>query len=160
MERGGKSDKPFSWRWFVILIGMAVFVYVVWFFFFSFSECSSWSCFNSNLEDCSRTKFIGGDRMIFEYTINGVSRDSCVVDVELLQGELNNQDSIALEGDGMRCSLPNGIVMIPESNIGNCHGELKEGLQDLVIRKLHAYLVKNLGELNLELVDLNEVINP
>ena len=31
---------------------------------------------------------------------------------------------------------------------------LKEGLQDLVISKLHTYLVQNLGKLNLELVDI------
>jgi len=47
--------------------------------------------------------------------------------------------------------------MIPESNIGKCTGLLKEGLQDLVIKKLHTYLVQNLGKLNLELVDLPEV---
>lgn len=91
--------------------------------------------------------------MIFEYTVRGTSGDSCVVNVELLQGELNNQDSIKLEGREMRCRLPSGVIMIPESDIGNCHGELKEGLQDLVIKKLHTYLVRNLGQLNLELIN-------
>ena len=153
MESGGKARLSFNWKWFWLLIGIVVFVYIVWFLFFSFKECDSWECFNKNLEDCSRSTFIGGDRMIFEYTVRGTSGDSCVVNVELLQGELNNQDSIKLEGKEMRCSLPGGIIMIPESNIGNCHGELKEGLQDLVIKKLHTYLVKNLGQLNLDLIE-------
>ena len=68
-----------------------------------------------------------------------------------------NQDSIKLESQKMTCMLPKGIVMIPESDIGNCHGMLKEGLQDLVIRKLHTYLVQNLGKLNLEMLGLPEV---
>ena len=57
----------------------------------------------------------------------------------------------------MTCMLPEGIVMIPESNIGKCSGLLKEGLQDLVIRKLHTYLVQNLGRINLEVLDVPEV---
>jgi predicted nuclease of restriction endonuclease-like RecB superfamily len=76
------------------------------------------------------------------------------VDVELLQGELNNQDSLRLEGFKMRCSLPEGVIMIPESDIGNCKGELKEGLQELIIEKLYTYIVQNLGRLNLEVIDI------
>ncbi|MCH7850787.1 MAG: hypothetical protein IH845_04050 [Nanoarchaeota archaeon] len=150
---GGYGNKIGKLKWFFILLGLAIFIYIIWFLFFSFKTCDSWDCFNNNLERCSRATFIGGDRMIFEYTIRGTSGESCVVNVKLLQGELNNQDSIKLEGKEMRCSLPSGIIMIPESNIGNCHGELKEGLQDLVIKKLHTYLVRNLGKLNLELID-------
>ena len=96
--------------------------------------------------------------MIFEYTIKGVERDECEVVVQLLQGELSNQDSIKLEMQKMTCMLPKGVVMIPESDIGNCHGLLKEGLQDLVIKKLHTYLVQNLGQINLEIVDIPRFI--
>ena len=70
---------------------------------------------------------------------------------------MNNADSISLEGQSMTCMLPLGVVMAPESDIGICHGLLKEGLQDLVIRKLHTYLVQNLGRLNLEVAGLPEV---
>ena len=146
----------FSWKWLLALVVLVVIIYVVWFFFFSYSGCSTWGCFNSRLERCDRVKFIGGDEMIFEYTVRGKSGDSCKVDVELLVGELNNQDSIALEGKLMTCSLPEGVIMLPESNIGYCHGLLKEGLQDLIIKELHSTLVQNLGRLNLELLDVPE----
>ena len=92
--------------------------------------------------------------MIFEYVIKGVSGGECEVDVELLMGELNNQDSIRLEHQKMTCMLPEKVVMIPESNIGKCHGLLKEGLQDLVIKKLHTYLVQNVGRINLEIIEV------
>ena len=41
-------------------------------------------------------------------------------------------------------------MIFPESDINNCHGLLKEGLQDLFISKLHRYIVQNLGEINVE----------
>jgi len=152
------EGRKFSiWKWLVALVVLAVIIYVVWFFFFSYASCSTWDCFNSRLERCDRVKFIGGDEMIFEYSIYGKSGDSCKVGVELLQGELNNQDSEALEGKSMICSLPRGVIMIPESNIGYCHGLLKEGLQDLIIKELHATLVQNLGRLNLEMLDVPEI---
>ena len=157
--KGDKIKSYFGWKRFAIVIAIVFLVWLVWFIFFSYEDCgNSWDCFNKNLEGCDRTKFIGGDEMIFEYIIKGKSGDECKVDVELLQGELNNQDSIKLEKQKMSCFLPLGVLMIPESNIGNCHGMLKEGLQDLLIKKLHVYLVQNLGKLNLELLDVNEIV--
>jgi len=151
-----EGRKFFGWKWLIVLVVFAVIIYVVWFFFFSYASCDTWDCFNSRLERCDRVKFIGGDDMTFEYSINGKSGEDCNVGVELLQGELSNQDSIALEGKSMVCSLPNGVIMIPESNIGYCHGLLKEGLQDLIIKELHSTLVQNLGRLNLEVLDVPE----
>ncbi|MBU2576423.1 MAG: hypothetical protein KKF50_01755 [Nanoarchaeota archaeon] len=146
----------FNWKWLLALVILAVIIYVIWFFFFSYASCDNWDCFNARLERCDRVKFIGeNEKMIFEYSVRGKSGDNCKVGVELLQGELNNQDSIALEGKAMLCNLPRGVVMIPESNIGYCHGLLKEGLQDLIIKELHTILVQNLGRLNLELLDVS-----
>lgn len=132
---------------------LALFFYFIWFFFLSYKECDNWDCFNSRLEDCKRTKFIGGTNLIFEYTIFGKEKENCKVGIELLQGEINNKDSEKLVGQEMDCYLPYGVVMIPESKILNCHGELKEGLQDLIITKLHTYIVQNIGKVNLEIID-------
>jgi len=148
----------FSWKWFIGLVVLAVLIYVIWFFFFSYAECGTWACFNNNLDDCSKTKFIGkSEGMIYEYIIEGSNGGRCEVNIELLQGELNNVESKKLEGHDMLCKLPEGVVMTPESDIGNCHGLLKEGLQDLIIKRLHVYLVQNLGQLNLEVLDIPEV---
>jgi len=143
------------WKWIVGIILLVVILLVVaWFLFFGYGECDTWDCFNENLRRCDKVRFVGGTDMIFEYTIKGASGGECEVEVELLMGELNNQDSIKLENQRMTCMLPEKVVMIPESNIGKCHGLLKEGLQDLVIKKLHTYLVQNLGKINLELVEV------
>ena len=145
-----------SWKWVLAIAVVFVLIYLAWSLFFSYTNCNSWVCFNSRLETCEKTEFIGGGEMIFEYIISGKKGDFCEISVELLQGDLNNQDSIKLEGHLMDCEIPYGAVMTPESDLRLCHGLLKEGLQDLIIRDLHTYLVQNLGRINLEVLDAPE----
>ena len=120
------EGKFFGWKWFLVLGILVVLVGGVWFVFFSYAECESWDCFNGYLAECDRVRFVGGSDMIFEYAVKGATDGHCEVDVLLLQGELNNQDSVRMEGREMSCLLPRGVVMIPESDIGRCHGLLKE----------------------------------
>ena len=146
------------WKWFAIVVIVALLAWGVWAVFFSYAECDNWDCFNNKLKECEKVVFIGeSGSMIFEYIIKGVSDDECKVSVELLQGELNNQDSLKLQGHKMICYLPEGVIMIPESNIAKCTGLLKEGLQDAIIKRLHSELVQNLGRINLEVLDTPEV---
>ena len=142
-----------GWRNFIILIIVLLAILVGYSIVFGYSNCKNWDCFNNNLEKCIRTRFIGGDDMIFEYTILGISGDNCEVDVNLLRSNLNDVDSGKVDGLSMVCSLPKGVMAIPEGDIGNCHGLLKEGLQDLIIEKLHSYLVQNLGKINLDILE-------
>ena len=150
------EPKLVVWRYFVGLIAVVVLVYVFWMLFFSYEDCGSWDCFNENLKVCDKTRFIGGEEMVFEYTVLGKSGDSCEVNVVLLQGSLGAKDSSFLEGREMVCDLPFGVVMLPESDMVNCHGLLKEGLQDLMIERLYSYIIDNLGKINLEILDLPE----
>ncbi len=149
--------KHSNWKGVFFFVLVVLIVFAGWFWIFMYEDCKDKACFDEALKNCDRAKFIYGDGMIFEYTIRGEENGRCEVDVVLLQGDLNNADSMKLEGQKMTCMLPLGIVMDPERDIGNCHGMLKEGLQDLVIRKLHTYLVQNLGRLNLEMVDIPEL---
>jgi hypothetical protein len=152
VKKKNRKNSLRSWKWVLIIVVILGLLYFAWNLFFAYGDCETWVCFNSRLETCSKTEFIGGEQMIFEYIIRGKKGDSCNIDVELLQGDLNNQDSLKLEGYAMKCTLPYGAVMTPESDIGNCHGLLKEGLQDLIIRDLHANIVQNLGRINLEVL--------
>jgi hypothetical protein len=144
----------FGWRKILTFIVLIVLVWAVWNVFFSYERCNTKDCFDKYLMDCDKAVFVSGNDMIFKYIIRGPEGDDCVIDVELLQGELNNEDSMKLQGESMQCKLPRGLVASPESDISLCHGLLKEGLQDLVIKKLHTYLVQNIGQLNLEMAGL------
>jgi hypothetical protein len=149
--------KNFAWSKLIVFASLVVLVYLAWFAFFNYEDCRSGDCFNENLKNCDKARFVSGDDMIFEYIIKGKSGGDCEVSVKLLQGELKNAESLKLEDQVMICSLPLGAVVAPESDIDVCHGILKEGLQDLIIKKLHTYLVQNLGRLNLELTDIPSV---
>ncbi|MFA4960093.1 MAG: hypothetical protein WC548_00325 [Candidatus Pacearchaeota archaeon] len=155
-KREEKKRLSSGFSFLILVVVLVLLGFFLWRAYYSEEKCINWECFNANLEKCDRTKFIGGTEMIFEYTILGNSEKMCRIDVKLLQGELNNQDSIKLEGKSMICELPSGSVAIPEKNIKNCHGILKEGLQELFIIKLHTYIVQNLGKINLETMNIPE----
>lgn len=149
-----EGKRHLNYSLFFVIIVVALLAVGAWFYFFREVTCSSWGCFNTELQECDKVTFVGGTDMIFEYKILGSNEGDCVVNVKLLQGELNDQDSLKLEEKSMECSLPLGVVMFPESNLKNCHGLLKEDLQELFIAKLHTYIVQNLGRINLEAIDI------
>lgn len=119
----------------------------------SYEVCDNWDCFNENLASCSRTKFAGGKEIIFRYTIEGFQEDKCKIEVEFLQGELGGRPARELEQKKMTCYTPQGIVMLPESDLSNCSGELKEKLLEEIINQLHNYIVQNIGQIKKELLN-------
>jgi hypothetical protein len=157
--RSKKSTKQSVPQIFSLFFFIFIFTALVTFLYFltNVDRCDSWECFNDNLKLCERTEFIGGDDMIFEYSILGEFGSYCRVDAKLLQANLGVQESLRLEDKSMICDIPLGVVIIPESDIGNCHGLLKEALQDQIIEKLYSYVVSNIGQISLEVLDsINE----
>ena len=115
---------------------------------FYYPTCGTEKCFQEALKKCERGTYINSGDMIFKYKIQTKQADKCVVDVTLLQGKLNNRDSLALENKQMICTIPRGTATLPETQTENCHGPLKEGLQNLIIQKLHSHIVQNLGKMS------------
>jgi hypothetical protein len=152
----GFRERHIARKWLLTFVIVAVVLFVVWFLLFGVVECDSFSCFDDRLLDCSPTVFVGGDEMtVYEYEILGRSGDSCDVRVTLLQGFLDRENSLALEGKFMLCSLPFGVSNIrPESDISSCTGPLKEAIQDRIIQKLHTHIVQNIGRINLDVLDI------
>ena len=116
--------------------------------FFYAPECSDKACFDYNLEKCSRAIFISAENMTFQYKILGRVKDTCVVNVKLLDAELPRDDKEVLVGKDMRCSIPQGVVILPESSIQYCTGLLKEQLQERIITRLHEYIAQNINIIN------------
>jgi len=154
LERNYSSSAPeLSKRKIIISVVLtAIIVWLIGLYFQSASKCYDQTCFDEKLKTCQRTTFVGiSDGVVYGYSIEGRSGDVCVVDVRLLQGQLNEKNSQVLEGKSMSCELPFGVVIKPESDIKNCHGPLKEGLQEVIIENLHAYIVGNLDKINDEI---------
>ena len=133
----------------VLLVAIVVVVLgLVWVRFGYSKNCQSQECFDAALEACDRAEFVKQGSVVFEYDILGKKRNNCKVDVEVLSVSIAESDEARLVGKKMVCMIPCGIVIAPESQIGDCHGLLKEELQDMIIENLHRQLVQNIGEIN------------
>ena len=87
----------------------------------------------------------------WQYFIKGDKDARCVVNVKVLKVKKGTVDKEKLVGKDMDCYIPLGSAISPDSDISRCHGILKEELQNMVIQKLHSYIVENLGEIGEEL---------
>ena len=142
----------------VLIFGVIIillFVAVYFTFFYSY-KCKSLACFKEHQRRCnlisSKTIFTNdGDEATWFYHIRGQVKDECKVYVKFIHLKKGDTSFTELEGRSMDCYVPIGSEVAPESDITKCHGELKEGLQEEMIKKLHKYIVSNLGEISEEL---------
>lgn len=136
----------------VLLILLIVFGTFALYFTFSYSVCQGYACFESAMARCSFATYVNDEsEASWHYRIAGRNGDHCTVEVTLLQVKSGDVDLRAFEGDSMLCSYPAGIATYPERDISQCHGLLKEDLQELVIKRLHAYILDTIGEISSEI---------
>lgn len=132
-----------------VLVVLVVALYFTMFFSY---VCKDKACFQSHQIKCARTKFVSDTPdLIWAYHIKGKTDSRCEIEAEVVQvkqGDLNKQ---SLEGKSMDCLVPLGRASSPEADLSVCHGLLKEELQGLIIKELHAYILENVGEISEEL---------
>ncbi|MEA3329896.1 MAG: hypothetical protein U9Q06_04080 [Nanoarchaeota archaeon] len=147
----------------ILIIILILFIVATYFLFFHYCKCKDISCWESNLRECRRTKYINHAVDVdWEYTIKGRTKGTCEVNVKALQVIRGMAKTRDLEGKSMNCYLvldnnKKTIIVAPESNPNLCHGELKEDLQSLVIENLFRYVLKNIGEITEELLEIQGV---
>jgi len=109
-------------------------------------NCKTKACFDSALEKCEKASYVSDSQNMWKYTILKEKAKMCVVDVKLLQVKRGVLDSQRLEGKEMQCEIPLGSVYAPESDLSRCKGELKEEIQEIVIERMHSYIIENIGK--------------
>ena len=141
----------------VILGAIGVILIVAgYFLFFYFPECDDLSCFFSNQAKCSRAVYINdGKSITFEYKILGKKDGLCEIEVTALLVKEGTSEKEALKGDSMKCYKNPDDLSYPEADLSKCHGRLKEQIQEIMIKRAHAEILKNLGEISPE---VNKVI--
>jgi hypothetical protein len=111
-------------------------------------ECSGYDCFQAHMIECSRAIYVNVDpEASWLYQIQEKTAQGCNIEVTLLQakeGELNLRD---LETESMICTYPFGVAAYPDKDMSLCTGKLKESLQNIIIGKLHKYIINNLADL-------------
>ncbi len=134
------------------VLAVVVLAAAIYFSFFFDYNCDDKACFQAHQQKCSRTNFINDiEEATWEYNIKGKNDGACEIEVKMLQIKEGTLDKKKLEGLTMICTLPIGSAASPESDIGLCHGELKEEMQNLIIQKLHYYIIDNIGQIDEEL---------
>ena len=139
----------------LIIIGI-IFIssLIVYFSFIHKTNCENLECWDYKLEKCERAEFINeGKDTIWRYRVIRKEDNLCIVDAEILRVITGLKDRKGLEGKSMRCSMPLGVIEDPERDLSRCTGRLKEEMQTMIIKKLHEYIVDNLGEINEEILE-------
>jgi len=150
-KRGANINKKrISISFIVLLVGLII--YSGYFLIYKPVECSDKTCFNDAMDNCKRISWIREDAQAsWLYRVNGNDKgDACTVNVKLLKMKEGTIDSENLEGLEMDCVMPKTETQFPEKDISVCTGGLKEELQDIVIQRMHNYLLENLGAISEE----------
>jgi len=144
-----------NWKAYLIIGIILLLLAAVYFTFFFYYKCDDLACFQAHQKECSKTKFVkDSEDTVWKYTIEGKEQGKCLINVETImikKGAIENQK---LEGKSMDCLLPLASLSSPESDIERCHGELKEEMQNMIIQKLHSYIIENVEEIDEELEKL------
>lgn len=138
----------------VIIVFVSISSIGVFLFFGVGKTCDDVTCYNNLMEKCSKGSFINEQpEASWKYVVKGKRLDNtCRVEVILLQAKEGDMRLRDFEGTSMTCFYKRGIISQPEKDISNCHGILKENIQDLFIRKLHEYILDNLDEVEQNLL--------
>ena len=131
--------------------------------FFYVKKCSNIECFNSAMSNCVKSSYLNeaedGSWLFsvkkaqgsFWCRFSSKYCERCIVNVKLLQAKKGPTDLSRIEGLDMNCELPMSYVGLPQADLSLCHGQLKEGIQDIVIKKMHSYIMTNVGRIGEEL---------
>ncbi len=111
------------------------------------------SCFDKRFEKCKTAKFTEiKENNFYEYRIFGKEKRECVFEVRLLRLEPGADVTVKalLENKAMKCRIPINTFKNLEQidNMVNfCHGELKESIYTLLVKRMYGAIVRNLGQI-------------
>jgi hypothetical protein len=145
MEKGAKAK---------IIIGVIIVLIIVALIFFIFiysHRVNSTAEFLENFESCRRIKYIEDG---WKYKVKGNWIGDCKVKVTAINpASVDLETAKLLKGKTMICRFPRAVAgtVMPNQAIEYCSGELKEAIQDMMIKKMHLYIIENMGSLSSEM---------
>jgi hypothetical protein len=152
-----EKNKYFGKKIKVILIILILMFtgFLGYIFIIKSESCKNEKCFFDSLKDCKKISFVKEDiEYSWFYVISKeASKNSCEINVKLLNVKQESIDSKILQNKEMICIVPKTTTDFPEKDISKCSGILKENLQDLIIQKMYDYLLTNLQEINMSFLE-------
>jgi hypothetical protein len=150
-------EKRVSYLRVILLILLLVLIAVAIIYFLTHKKvCKDNACFMDNMQKCSKAEYLNdAPDAAWLYAIDGrVAEDGdklCKINVKLVAIKKGSVEMRQIEGLDMDCYLPLGFIGTPHYDLSKCHGNLKEGMQDMIINKLHSYILENIGRISEEL---------
>jgi hypothetical protein len=133
-----------------IVIAVLLLAFVAAAFLYT-KKCENYSCFSTYLAKCNKASYVDNTQdSIWEYKIKGAEDGFCKVNVKLLRMKEGSTELTNLEQQEMVCYVYKGKIEDPKKDLTRCHGELKENIQDILIQKMHAYILDNVGKISEE----------
>jgi hypothetical protein len=142
-------------RWSLAIAGLALIVILLALYFsFIYSvKCENETCWEYKMNQCDRATYTNDvNEVTWFYKIKGSEGEFCKIEVKVLEVKSGLSTSKVLEGKNMECLIPKGVIISPEADSNLCHGELKEEIQSIIIKRLQEYIVNNLGVINEDLL--------
>ena len=148
IKRGGKLKKSIVFT--IILLILIILGFLYYFFDYFPKPCNDAECYQNALLNCRKVFYVKEEKdYVWRYDILGKNnRYSCNVRVSLLkvkQGDIKTEDFRDKE---MVCVVQMKDDVFPEKDMLRCSGTLREELQEIIIDRLHNYIIQNLGEIN------------
>ncbi|MFW5846715.1 MAG: hypothetical protein ACOCUU_01010 [Nanoarchaeota archaeon] len=132
----------------IVLIFVFIFIATYLTFFFKY-PCQDLVCFRAHQESCNKAQYTRDTRETnWKYEILGKENENCRIKVTAINIKSGDADKKSFEGKSMICSSQIGELNYPENSLSQCHGRLKEEIQNLIIKELHSKVVENIGEIN------------
>ncbi len=145
--RKEKRNKFFKVLAVIILLLVLLSLYSSLFYY---KHCQDESCFLTYLSNCDRATYSKTGDFSLEYKITGYAFRQCNVDVALAAEQPDLKD--IYQNSKMVCKVKLGSVNYPESSLSQCTGILKEGFQEVIIDRLKVEVVRNIGDINLDIL--------
>ena len=122
-------------------------------------------CFNAKLNSCKPAEFLNiRNNNVYIYRSANNFMKYCKLNIKLARTAVGTDPDVVklLEGKSMSCNIPKTEIKnlnIDEVNdvLKYCHGELKEGLYELIINRMYTYLIAQLNPIKEEVDKLKKV---
>jgi len=112
-------------------------------------------CFEEKAATCSPAEvYISRENNVYSYVMHPTLRNKCQITItfERAQEGTAQEHVEFLEGKEMTCIIPKGDmrsldVIQMDQVMEYCHGPLKEGLYELIVKRMYEVVVANLGSI-------------
>ena len=141
-------------RIFFALIIFIFVIFVLYYLGFFTKSCSSEDCFDNAVRLCKPVSFVKyTNNNIYAYTIYRSLGEDCIIHISLKSVAPGSDRDIKdlLEGKSMKCSIPKSLLDNRkldelENMLNYCHGDLKEGIYELIIKRMYGVVIVNIDE--------------